>query len=120
LSVDRAGRALAEILEEIRWLEDRVVGTTFEMFVGDRTLRYAVERSIEIISEASRRIPEEAKALRPDIPWRAIAGVGNILRHEYHAVAPRIVWDVVARDLPGLARAVEEISSRLEMKPGSR
>ena len=118
MSDDRAGLALAEILDEIKWLRTRLARATFDDFKGDRTLRYAVERSIEIISEASRRIPDAAKAARPEIPWRAIAGVGNILRHEYHSVAPRIVWEVVTDDLPPLATAVEAmVEEASEAKP---
>jgi len=120
VSEDRADLALAEILDEIAWLRERVAGRSFEAFAADRTLRYAVERSIEIVSEASRRIPEDAKAIRPEIPWRAIAGVGNILRHEYHTVAPRIVWDVVTRDLEALAAAVEEIARERATKLRSK
>ncbi len=117
MSEDRAELALAEILDEIGWLRTRLSGVTFADFVGDRTLRYAVERSIEIIPEASRRIPDEAKAMRPEIPWRAIAGVGNILRHEYHSVAPRIVWEVVTDDLPALAAAIEAIVGNSAARP---
>lgn len=117
MSDDRAGLALAEILDEVAWLRARLAGATFADFTADRTLRYAVERSIEIISEASRRIPDAAKAARPEIPWRAIASVGNILRHEYHSVAPRIVWAVVTDDLPVLAEAIEAISKISATKP---
>ena len=58
--------------------------------MGERTLaeyseswpvRYVVERAVEIISEASRRLPESVKERRPEIPWRKIAGVGNVLSH---------------------------------------
>jgi uncharacterized protein with HEPN domain len=49
------------------------------------------------------------KALRPEIDWRAIAGIGNMLRHEYHATSSKIVWDVVSGDLAQLKAAVEAL-----------
>ena len=117
MSEDRAGPALAEILDEIGWLRERTANMTFDGFMADRTLRYAVERSIEIVSEASRRISDEAKAAMPEIPWRAIAGVGNILRHAYPSVAPRIVWDVVTIDLPALETAITGMLRRRMANP---
>jgi uncharacterized protein with HEPN domain len=62
-----------------------------------------------MIAEASGRIPEELKALRPEIDWRAVAGIGNMLRHEYHATSSTILWDVISADLARLKAAVEAI-----------
>jgi uncharacterized protein with HEPN domain len=67
--------------------------------------RYAVTRCLEIISEASRRLPDELKARHPSIAWKRIAGAGNIYRHNYEDVAARFVWETVQRDFPSL-RAV--------------
>src|SRR5215207_4329882 len=54
---------------------------------------YAVTRCLEIISEASRRLPEELKARHPSIAWKQMAGAGNVYRHDYEDVAARYVWD---------------------------
>jgi uncharacterized protein with HEPN domain len=67
-------------------------GLDFDRFVADRRVRQLVERNLEIVSEASRRIPDRMKATEPDVPWREIAGIGNILRHDYGAVRPDILW----------------------------
>ncbi len=72
-------------------------------------MQRAVERGLEIISEASRGIPEEQKANHPDVPWAQIAGIGNILRHEYHRVEPVIVLNITQEHLPSLARAVTQM-----------
>ena len=56
-------------------------GYDFEKFRKDRRARQLVERNLEILSEASRRLPKELKDLAAHIPWRAVAGIGNILRH---------------------------------------
>jgi len=65
--------------------------------------------AVEIISEASRGIPGDRKLRFPDVPWPEIAGIGNILRHEYHRVEPAIVWNITQTHLPSLARAVREM-----------
>jgi uncharacterized protein with HEPN domain len=72
-------------------------------------LRQAIERNIEIISEASRRLPQAMKARHPEVPRRDIAAIGNILRHEYPAVNRDIVWRVATEDIRPLAAAVETL-----------
>lgn len=57
---------------------------------------------LEIISEASRRLPPELKARHPSIPWRNMAAAGNVYRHDYEDVDARQVWDAVQRALPPL------------------
>jgi len=85
--------------------ESFVAGTSYEGFKDDLVRLYAVTRCLEIISEASRRLPEDLKARHPAIAWRDMAASGNIYRHEYEDVAARRVWDTVAHHLPPL-RAV--------------
>jgi uncharacterized protein with HEPN domain len=63
---------------------------------------------MEIISEASRRLPDELKARRPEIPWAKVAGIGNVLRHEYQRVAYDVLWRVARDDLPLLERVCRE------------
>ena len=74
------------------------------------------ERSngLEIISEASRSLPDDLKSVAPDVPWPAIAAIGNILRHEYQRVEPRIVWNIAEQHLADLKSAAEQMSLSLE------
>jgi uncharacterized protein with HEPN domain len=67
-----------------------------------------VTRCLEIISEASRRVPPEIKARHPDIPWAEMAAAGNIYRHGYEDVAQRRVWGTVEQRLPPLLAVVEQ------------
>jgi uncharacterized protein with HEPN domain len=97
---------LIDIKDAIRRINRYTKDLTLRSFARDELAQDAVERCIEIISEASRRIPDELKARHPKIPWRKIAGIGNIFRHEYDAVSTPMVWEVVRRDLRPLARAV--------------
>jgi uncharacterized protein with HEPN domain len=77
-------------------------GLDGEAFRADLRTVYAVTRCLEIISEASRRPPDELKARHPSIAWKDMAGAGNIYRHEYEDVAAQQVWDAVQIDLPNL------------------
>jgi uncharacterized protein with HEPN domain len=77
---------LEHMLEAITHIELDTEGYDFERFRRDRRARQLVERNLEIISEASRRIPQTAKDAESQIPCRAIAGIGNVIRHDYHAL----------------------------------
>jgi uncharacterized protein with HEPN domain len=88
-----------------------VTGMSAENLARDMKTRYAVVRALEIISEASRRLPAELKARHPAIDWPAVAGAGNIYRHDYDAVDVEAVWQTIMRDLPPL-RAVAESELR--------
>lgn len=102
--------AIDDILDAIEGIESAVAGKTFEDFEAEWLLRRGVERAIEIISEASRRIPPDLKNRRPEIPWRDVETIGNILRHEYHTISNPIIWDVVQTDLPALKAAIKAIA----------
>ncbi len=81
---------------------------------GPWEFRFAIQRAIEIISEASRRVPDELKATRPEIRWSSIAGIGSVLRHEYHTVSNKVVWDVVQAELAPLKAAIEAIAASVD------
>ena len=83
-------------------IERSVEGKTFDDFRADWLLRHGVQRGLEIISEAARRIPADLQGTQPQIPWAQIVGIGNILRHEYHRVSDKIVWNVAQTHLPPL------------------
>lgn len=73
-----------------------------------------MERGIEIISEAARRIPDPLLDVVPDTPWSQIRAIGNILRHEYHRTSDPIVWAVVTEHLPPVRTAVELMLASLD------
>jgi uncharacterized protein with HEPN domain len=97
---------LHDMLEAIEGIEITVVVMTFPEYEGSWQVRRAVERGVEIISEASRHVPEELKQRYPHIYWREIAGIGNLLRHEYGRIDDRIMWRVVQKYLPELKLVV--------------
>src|SRR5271156_7111852 len=85
------------ILEAIANIETDIAGYDFEKFRTDRRTRQLVERNLEILSEASRRLPNEYKDREVQIARRAIAGIGNVLRHDYHETYPTILWERARR-----------------------
>lgn len=105
---------LEHILEAISRVERYMAKTSRDRFVSDPLLIDAVERNIERISEASRHIPEDMKARFQHIPWQDIAGIGNVLRHDYPRVSPREIWDTFENDLPRLKVAVEKMIEEIE------
>src|ERR1700752_291738 len=94
--------SLTDIIEAIELIQSDMAGVTLDAFEPDRRKRWLVERGIEIISEASRRLPEAMKARHPTIPWPKVAAIGNPLRHEYENVAHDVWWHVVHDNLPAL------------------
>lgn len=102
---------LADILEAIETAEEVIEPLTYEEFRRDRARRYAVERSIEIVSEASRHIPEAAKQDFPDIPWREIAAIGNLIRHDYRRLDDRILWRIVTRSFRELKPVIQAMQT---------
>jgi len=98
--------SLEDIAEAVAGIEQTLAGVDLDSFGQSWQMRRAVERGLEIISEASRRIPDDQKSARPEVPWTQIAGIGNILRHEYHRVEAAIIWNIAQTHLPALARAV--------------
>ena len=110
-------QALADILENIRLINDFTSDMPFAAFASDKRTLYAVARCLEIISEASRRLTDATRG-RYDLPWRAIMDLGNFYRHEYHKVLSDRVWTTALRDLVPLTAAVEhELRARGVSEP---
>ena len=109
---------LHDILQALDEVSKLTAGLDLPAYSSDFRVRRAVERCIEIVSEASRHIPEEEKAIFPDVPWRDVAGIGNILRHEYQRVADPVVWFTATRSLPELRPIIERmIADHASRKP---
>lgn len=82
-------------------------GMDFEAFRSDPMAVAAVERKLQIISEAAIRLADNAERLCPGFPWRDIRGIGNQLRHAYERIDLRSVWNTVKDDLPALKAGIE-------------
>jgi uncharacterized protein with HEPN domain len=112
-----ATAALRDIAHHIGLAAEFTAGFDYEAFVADARTVYAVTRCLEILSEASRRLPDDLKARHPAIAWKDIAGAGNIYRHDYEDVAAQHVWDAVQIELPPLRVVIERELAAFEPPP---
>ncbi|HEY5301359.1 MAG TPA: HepT-like ribonuclease domain-containing protein [Acetobacteraceae bacterium] len=99
---------LSDIIEAVERVRGVVGDATLEAFADDWESRWLVERGVEIISEASRHLPAGLKARHPDLPWPKVAGIGNVLRHNYESIAAPVMWALVRNDLPRLGKVCQE------------
>jgi uncharacterized protein with HEPN domain len=86
-----------------------VHGLTYEDFLADARARRAVERDLEILGEAARRVSSPLQNAHPEIPWRDIIGQRNILAHDYGNVMPGLVWESATHDLADLISKLERL-----------
>ena len=102
---------LRHILVEADYLVGEVAGLTRDDFLANETLRRAFVRSLEIIGEATKKVPEDFRAQHPLVEWRAMAGMRDRLIHDYFGADYELVWDVVRNRIPDLRR---QVASMLE------
>jgi uncharacterized protein with HEPN domain len=97
---------LEDVLDAVGKIRRYVAGMSYAQFRGDSKTQDAVIRNLEIIGEAIKKVPEDVRARHPQLEWKKIAGMRDILAHEYFGVDVEIVWDVVQNKLTELETVV--------------
>jgi uncharacterized protein with HEPN domain len=104
---------LAHILECIQKIE-RFTADGKSRFLQEPMIQDAVLRNFEVIGEAAKRLADPYRQAHPEIPWRALAGLRNVLIHQYEGVDLVRVWAIIETDLPGLKTAISRLLPPLE------
>ncbi|MGB2866410.1 MAG: DUF86 domain-containing protein [Sedimentisphaerales bacterium] len=102
---------LIHMLQEIEYLEAESSHLSFEQFTSDETRKRAFVRSLEIIGEATKNIPDSVRQQYPAIAWRKIAGMRDKLIHFYFGVNYHLIWSVIKDELPVLKKQIHKILS---------
>lgn len=107
---------LEHILESIGDVEDYTRKSTVTSFIKDKKTQDAVLRKLGIIGEAAKNLPVDFKKQHTAIKWHEIAGMRNILIHEYFGIHLKIVWNSVKKDIPKLKKAIQKLLEEVDSK----
>jgi uncharacterized protein with HEPN domain len=102
---------IADMREFCARVAEYTDGLSREEFEKTRLVYDATLRNLELIGEAARHVPEEVRAQAPDVPWRRVVAVRNILIHGYLGIDNDIIWDIVQNEIGKLLRALEKLDS---------
>lgn len=101
--------ALLDMREASIEVVDFVSGLDLPAFKADRLRIRAVERSLGILGEATKRVPQSVRGAHPALPWRRMAGLRDVLVHDYFGVDLDIVWQVSTEELPRVLAMLEDV-----------
>ena len=105
---------LRDILEAIERVDAYAKGITFEQFCLDRKTIEAAQFNFIVIGEAARHVPEDIVAQHPEVAWREMRGLRNIVAHAYFNVSLPVLWETMVSDLPPLVAAIRELLEQIE------
>jgi len=105
---------LEDIIESCQRINQYTEGMTYDSFIKNNLVSDAVLRNIEIVGEAVKQVPKNIQDQYPDLDWRRIAGMRDIVAHHYFSIYDEIVWDIVINKIPELEERIEIILAGIE------
>jgi len=103
-----------DILQNMLDAEEFIEGMSYEQFISDKRTLNAVLRSIEVIGEAAKNVPDEIRTQYPDIPWKEMAGMRDKVIHLYFGVDKEVIWFVVKDRIPAIRPLIERTLKEIE------
>jgi len=103
-----------DIIDTIKDIESFTKDITYEEFIADKKTVFAVERGIEIIGEATKRIPATIRSKYNEIPWKDMAGIRDKVSHDYNGIDLIIVWKTIQQNLPQLKVMLSDLIAKLK------
>jgi uncharacterized protein with HEPN domain len=100
---------IQDILDAIDSIQNKTEGISFDDFEADETLVKAILYDFIVIGEAATRVPAEIQSRYPDIPWRLMGDLRNVVTHQYFQVRLTIIWNTVKNNLPPLVTELEDL-----------
>lgn len=97
---------LSDMLDAAKRARDHLGNLNAEQLAADRKTLAAVERELAILGEAAKHVPADARARHPQVDWRQMAGLRDVLNHAYFQVDAQVLWQVVREELPGNIEAL--------------
>lgn len=104
---------IEDVLESIKLIEKYIGNTSKESFGNNQKLKDSVIRRLEIIGEAVKSMPNDFKEKYPEVPWKKIAGLRDIIIHTYFNIDLDITWEIIKKDLPDLKEKILKIKGDL-------
>jgi uncharacterized protein with HEPN domain len=105
---------LDDMLDAARKVLEYTAGFTEKELFADPKTTEAVVWNLQVIGEAAKHIPEEIRARYPDVPWRDMAGLRDIIAHQYFGLKLDVIWKVIQNDLPGVEQRIRAILEQQE------
>lgn len=109
---------LRHILDQIDGVADAIAGRRRDEIATSFLFLRAIERAVQIISEAAKELPAELRDEYPEADWKPIIRIGNLLRHEYYRIDPHDMWEIATHHLPRLRPIVEAMLATLPRQSG--
>jgi len=105
-----------DISERIKLIENSTINISKSKFLSDKLIIDATARRLEIIGEATKNIPDSLRNKYPDVSWKKIAGLRDIIVHNYFGIDLDIVWEIIKKDLPILKKQIKKILEKDELQ----